>query len=117
MLTTKTVKIVSLKNLYKCLDFNNSISVNHVLYCSVSIPDCAYNPFSMYVRICLLYDCLVTFTLLIFIFQKLGYCQGMSSLAALLLTYLNEEDAFWGMVTLIGDHKYAMHGEFYEVSC
>ena len=36
----------------------------------------------------------------------------MSSLAALLLTYLNEEDAFWGMVTLIGDHKYAMHGKF-----
>ena len=38
----------------------------------------------------------------------------MSSLAALLLTYLNEEDAFWGMVTLIGDQKYAMHGEFHE---
>lgn len=44
--------------------------------------------------------------------EKLGYCQGMSSLAALLLTYLNEEDAFWGMVTLIGDQKYAMHGFF-----
>ena len=41
----------------------------------------------------------------------------MSSLAALLLTYLNEEDAFWGMVTLIGDQKYAMHGEFDEVLC
>ena len=38
----------------------------------------------------------------------------MSSLAALLLTYLNEEDAFWGMVTLIGDQKYAMHGKFDE---
>ena len=41
----------------------------------------------------------------------------MSSLAALLLTYLNEEDAFWGMVTLIGDQKYAMHGKFDEILC
>ena len=66
--------------------------------------DCTYNPYSIYVFV----------TLLTFLFQKLGYCQGMSSLAALLLTYLNEEDAFWGMVTLIGDQKYAMHGEFHE---
>lgn len=40
----------------------------------------------------------------------LGYCQGMSSIAAVLLMYLNEEDAFWAMVVLIGSPKFAMHG-------
>ena len=42
--------------------------------------------------------------------QVLGYCQGMSSIAAVLLMYLNEEDAFWAMVVLIGSPKFAMHG-------
>ena len=40
----------------------------------------------------------------------LGYCQGMSSIAAVLLMYLNEEDAFWALVVLIGSSKFAMHG-------
>jgi hypothetical protein len=40
----------------------------------------------------------------------LGYTQGMSSIAAMLLMYLNEEDAFWAMVVLIGSPRYAMHG-------
>jgi hypothetical protein len=34
----------------------------------------------------------------------------MSSIAAVLLMYLNEEDAFWAMVVLIGSPKFAMHG-------
>ena len=34
----------------------------------------------------------------------------MSSIAAVLLMYLNEEDAFWALVILIGSPKYAMHG-------
>ena len=42
--------------------------------------------------------------------QNLGYCQGMSSIAAVLLMYLNEEDAFWALVILIGSPKFAMHG-------
>lgn len=42
--------------------------------------------------------------------QVLGYCQGMSSIAAVLLMYLNEEDAFWALVVLIGSEKFAMHG-------
>jgi hypothetical protein len=41
---------------------------------------------------------------------ELGYCQGMSSIAAVLLMYLNEEDAFWALVIFIGDPKFAMHG-------
>ena len=34
----------------------------------------------------------------------------MSQIAALLLMYLNEEDAFWGMSNLMADPKWAMHG-------
>lgn len=41
---------------------------------------------------------------------SLGYCQGMSSIGGVLLMYLNEEDAFWAMVILIGSTKFAMHG-------
>lgn len=40
----------------------------------------------------------------------IGYCQGMSQIAALLLMYLNEEDAFWGLSNLMADPKWAMHG-------
>ena len=42
--------------------------------------------------------------------QSLGYCQGMSSITAVLLMYLNEEDVFWALVVLIGNKKFAMHG-------
>ena len=43
--------------------------------------------------------------------QEVGYCQGMSQVAALLLMYMDEEDAFWAMSSLMADTKYAMHGE------
>ena len=39
-----------------------------------------------------------------------GYVSGMSFIAGLLLMYLNEEDAFWAMVVLIGSKKYGMYG-------
>lgn len=35
----------------------------------------------------------------------------MSQIAALLLMYLNEEDAFWGLSNLMADPKWAMHGQ------
>ena len=41
-----------------------------------------------------------------------GYCQGMSGIAALLLMYMNEEDAFWALSELLTDKKHAMHGLF-----
>lgn len=44
--------------------------------------------------------------------QEVGYCQGMSQIAALLLMYLNEEDAFWALSALMSSPKYAMHGEY-----
>ncbi|XP_013398164.2 USP6 N-terminal-like protein [Lingula anatina] len=43
---------------------------------------------------------------------EVGYCQGMSQIAALLLMYLNEEDAFWGLSALLTDRKHGMHGIF-----
>jgi hypothetical protein len=44
---------------------------------------------------------------------EVGYCQGMSQIAALLLMYLNsEEDAFWALSQLMASPKYNMHGFF-----
>lgn len=43
-------------------------------------------------------------------FQELGYSQGLSHVAALLLMWLSEEDAFWALVQLMGDSQHAMHG-------
>ncbi|KAF6200498.1 hypothetical protein GE061_004941 [Apolygus lucorum] len=42
--------------------------------------------------------------------SEIGYCQGMSQIAALLLMYLDEEDAFWALSILIAKSKYNMHG-------
>ena len=44
---------------------------------------------------------------------EVGYCQGMSQIAALLLMYLNsEEDAFWALSQLMSHPRYNMHGFF-----
>ncbi|CAN9508514.1 unnamed protein product [Ophioblennius macclurei] len=43
---------------------------------------------------------------------EVGYCQGMSQITALLLIYMNEEDAFWALVRLLSGQKHAMHGFF-----
>ncbi|XP_076311407.1 USP6 N-terminal-like protein isoform X2 [Tachypleus tridentatus] len=43
---------------------------------------------------------------------EIGYCQGMSQIAALLLMYMNEEDAFWSLSVLMSNEKHAMHGFF-----
>jgi len=44
---------------------------------------------------------------------EVGYCQGMSQIAALLLMYLDsEEDAFWGLSQLMVGRKFNMHGFF-----
>uniref|UniRef100_A0A0A9WF26 USP6 N-terminal-like protein n=2 Tax=Lygus hesperus TaxID=30085 RepID=A0A0A9WF26_LYGHE len=42
--------------------------------------------------------------------SEIGYCQGMSQIAALLLMYLDEEDAFWALSILVAKPKYNMHG-------
>ncbi|XP_003396339.1 USP6 N-terminal-like protein [Bombus vosnesenskii] len=46
--------------------------------------------------------------------MEVGYCQGMSVLAGLLLLYMDEEDAFWGLSVLLADKKYTMHGFYVD---
>ncbi|KAG9331100.1 hypothetical protein JZ751_020258 [Albula glossodonta] len=43
--------------------------------------------------------------------SEVSYCQGMSQIAAILLMYMNEEDAFWALSQLLTNQKHAMHGE------
>ncbi|CAI4224234.1 unnamed protein product [Auanema sp. JU1783] len=43
---------------------------------------------------------------------EVGYCQGMSQLAALFLMYLDEEDTFWCLHSLMVGEKHLMHGFF-----
>lgn len=43
---------------------------------------------------------------------EVGYCQGMSQIAALLLMYMNEEDAFWALSALLSHKRHSMHGFF-----
>ncbi|XP_075064733.1 USP6 N-terminal-like protein [Mixophyes fleayi] len=43
---------------------------------------------------------------------EVGYCQGMSQITALLLMYMNEEDAFWALVKLFSGSRHSMHGFF-----
>ncbi|XP_014370114.1 USP6 N-terminal-like protein isoform X2 [Papilio machaon] len=46
--------------------------------------------------------------------SEVGYCQGMSGLAGVLLMYMDEEDAFWALAVLLTDKRYAMHGLYIE---
>jgi len=55
-----------------------------------------------------LFDVLCTYS---FYNSEVGYCQGMSQIAALLLVYMDEEDAFWGLHQIMTNRKYAMHGK------
>ncbi|CAI5441707.1 unnamed protein product [Caenorhabditis angaria] len=43
---------------------------------------------------------------------EVGYCQGMSQIAALFLMYLDEEEAFWCLHQLMVSPKHTMHGFF-----
>uniref|UniRef100_A0A915DQC0 Rab-GAP TBC domain-containing protein n=1 Tax=Ditylenchus dipsaci TaxID=166011 RepID=A0A915DQC0_9BILA len=43
---------------------------------------------------------------------EVGYCQGMSQIAAIFLMYMDEEDAFWCLHSLMVNRKYTMHGFF-----
>eukprot|EP00730_Choanoeca_flexa_P016122 TRINITY_DN7556_c0_g1_i1.p1 TRINITY_DN7556_c0_g1~~TRINITY_DN7556_c0_g1_i1.p1 ORF type:complete len:891 (+),score=161.21 TRINITY_DN7556_c0_g1_i1:126-2798(+) len=42
---------------------------------------------------------------------NIGYCQGLNLLAAFLLLYLDEQDAFWGLLTLVEN---VMEWEYYR---
>lgn len=43
---------------------------------------------------------------------EVSYCQGMSQIAAILLMFMNEEDAFWALSQLLTNQKHGMHGFF-----
>jgi hypothetical protein len=43
---------------------------------------------------------------------EIGYCQGMSQIAALFLMYMDEEDAFWCLHSLMTSNRCMMHGMF-----
>ncbi|XP_038316359.1 USP6 N-terminal-like protein isoform X5 [Canis lupus baileyi] len=43
---------------------------------------------------------------------EVGYCQGMSKITAILLTFLPEEDTFWALAQLMTIDRHAMHGFF-----
>ncbi|KAK2160400.1 hypothetical protein LSH36_134g04011 [Paralvinella palmiformis] len=43
---------------------------------------------------------------------EVGYCQGMSQIAALLLMYMDEEEAFWALSALLTNLRHGMHGFF-----
>ena len=44
---------------------------------------------------------------------EIGYCQGMSTLTAMLLMYIaKEEETFWALSQLMSSLKYSMHGLF-----
>lgn len=58
---------------------------------------------------CMLYRILVAYSVYN---SEIGYCQGMSHIAALILMYMDEEDAFWSLSTLMSSDKHAMHGFF-----
>ncbi|GAM28770.1 hypothetical protein SAMD00019534_119460 [Acytostelium subglobosum LB1] len=44
--------------------------------------------------------------------QEVGYCQGMSGIASILLMYMEEEQAFWALVALMESDKYQLRGLF-----
>lgn len=44
--------------------------------------------------------------------MDVGYCQGMASLAGVLLMYMDEEDAFWSLNEILTNDNYSMHTFF-----
>uniref|UniRef100_A0A4X1UX02 Rab-GAP TBC domain-containing protein n=1 Tax=Sus scrofa TaxID=9823 RepID=A0A4X1UX02_PIG len=40
---------------------------------------------------------------------EVGYCHGMNQIVAILLMFLNEEDAFWALAQLMDNKRHAMH--------
>lgn len=70
------------------------------------------SPFSNKLQSLLLINFILCFV--ICFYQEVSYCQGMSQIAAILLMYMNEEDAFWALSQLLTNSKHSMHGESEE---
>lgn len=46
--------------------------------------------------------------------KQVGYCQGMNFLAAMFITFMSEEEAFWLLVSTLNDEPCKMRGLFGE---
>ncbi|KAL7489795.1 hypothetical protein ACHAW6_015512 [Cyclotella cf. meneghiniana] len=46
--------------------------------------------------------------------RKVGYCQGMNFIAAMFLTFLSEEEAFWLLVVVMNEEPYKLRELFGE---
>lgn len=46
--------------------------------------------------------------------SDVGYCQGMNFIAAMFITYMSEEEAFWMLVAVMNDSPCKMRGLFGE---
>ena len=44
--------------------------------------------------------------------QEAGYCRDLSTIAALFLLYLPEEDAFWALVQLLARERHSLQGKW-----
>lgn len=44
---------------------------------------------------------------------NIGYCQGLNRLAAIALLFLDEEDAFWCLVSIV---EHTLPGDYYDKS-
>uniref|UniRef100_A0A8C1XGJ9 Si:ch211-288d18.1 n=1 Tax=Cyprinus carpio TaxID=7962 RepID=A0A8C1XGJ9_CYPCA len=71
-----------------------------------------YNTVSLHSHLCLIKRCFIIADFVCSCPQEVGYCQGMSQIAAILLMFMNEEDAFWALSQLLTSQKHAMHGFF-----
>jgi len=49
-------------------------------------------------------------------FPQIGFCQGMACVASMLLSELNEERAFWILVSLTVDTKYKLDGVWHRLT-
>lgn len=49
--------------------------------------------------------------------QEGGYGQGLSHIAAVLLMWFSEEDAFWALVQLMENRKYSLYGRCMGMVC
>uniref|UniRef100_A0A8C2BWS6 Si:ch211-288d18.1 n=1 Tax=Cyprinus carpio TaxID=7962 RepID=A0A8C2BWS6_CYPCA len=71
-----------------------------------------YNTVSLRSHLCLIKRWFIIADFVCSCPQEVGYCQGMSQIAAILLMFMNEEDAFWALSQLLTSQKHAMHGFF-----
>lgn len=92
-----------------CFSLHRQQSLFHVLT-AYSV----YNTVSVQSHPWLIKRCYIIADLVCSCLQEVSYCQGMSQIAAILLMFMNEEDAFWALSQLLTNQKHGMHGELFS---